>query len=465
MLANRYQLEEELGRTQVGAAWRATDTVLHRAVVVELVHPDLSADPSFPARFAQETRALASIGHPNLARLLDAGSQDGVFYVVRQDVEGRNLADILRTDGPLPIERAVDVTRGVLEALAETHEAGVLHLDLDPADVVVEPDGRPRLCEAGIAAAVAGRNGANTLRPGRPAPERATGLPADPRTDVWGAGALLFELLTGTPPQAGAISPRSSRRDVPRSLDAAVGKALAREPAERYPSAEAFATALGEVAATLRRTAPPAIADETAGTPRRPSLFRTWLAVPLLVVALAVATLLAGLSLGRLELGGPVGIRLKEEPPSPSPVPRVLSFASVRTYDPPPGDGHENDSGVELSIDGDPSTAWKSENYFDGELHKPGVGLLFDLGSSRSVTGFRLSTPFPGFRFEVLIGDDPSALTERASGTEYVAEETLPETLDPPISGRFVLLWITSVVPTDDGNRAEVAEFHVLGLP
>jgi serine/threonine-protein kinase len=465
LLVGRYRLEVELGRTHVGAAWRATDAVLHRPVVVELVHPELSADPSFAARFAEETRALASIGHPGLARLLDAGSEDGVFFVVREDVEGRSLAEALRTDGPLPVAGAVEMMRAVLEALGEAHRAGVLHLDLEPGDFVVEPDGRPRLCETGIAAAVAGRNGATSLRPHRSAPEQAAGLSPDARTDVWGAGALLFELLTGAAPQEGVTSPRSIRRDVPRSVDAVVAKALAQDPAERHPSSEAFATALGEVATGLRPPAPAAIGAEPVATLRRASLFRTWLAVPLLVVALAVAAVLAGLSLGRLELGGPVGIRLKEEPPSPSPIPRVLSFASVRTWDPPPGDGHENDSGVELAIDGDPSTAWKSENYFDGELHKPGVGLLFDLGSSRSVTGFRLSTPFPGFGFEVLVGDDPSELARRTRGTEYLAEETLSKTLDQPVAGRYVLLWITSVVQTDDGNRAEVGEFHVLGLP
>jgi hypothetical protein len=244
-----------------------------------------------------------------------------------------------------------------------------------------------------------------------------------------------------------------------------VARALADEPDDRYPTAEAFAESLARaVPAEGAGTSPQQPAP--AAAPRRPSLFRTWIAIPLLVVVIAVAAVLGGLSLGRLELGGPVGIRLKEPSPSPAPAPRVLPFASVRTFDPPPGDGQENDSGVPLAIDGDPTTAWKSENYFDGELHKPGVGLLFDLGRSTTVTGFRLSSPFPGFRFQVLVGVDPARLPAQGrDGAVYVATDSLAETFETPAEGRYVLLWIGSVVPTDDAFRAEVGEFHVLGLP
>ncbi|MFB3738237.1 MAG: serine/threonine-protein kinase, partial [Candidatus Velamenicoccus archaeovorus] len=396
LLAGRYRLEEAIGHTPVGAAWRATDTVLHRPVVVELIHPDLSGDPSFPARFAEETRALARVVHHGVARLLDAGSEDQVYFVVRQDVEGRTLEDVL-ADGPLPVADAVRVTVAVLAALSEVHAAGVLHLELEPAGVVLEPDGHPRLSELGVAAVAAGRADDHAPARERTAPEQRAGRPPDPRTDVWGAGTLLFELLTGRVPEGPAASPRALRREVPRSVDAAVIRALAPDPADRFPSAEAFAAALATAAGELDTAASPQ-PDGVEVAPRRSSLFGTWLAVPLLVLVVAVAAVVVGLSLGRLELGGPVGIRIRapETSPSPSVSSLALPIASVRTFDPPPGDGQENDSGLPFAVDGDPATAWKSENYFDGELHKPGVGLLFDLGRSRTVTGFRLSTPFPG---------------------------------------------------------------------
>ncbi len=462
VVAGRYELAEELGRSDAGASWRATDTVLHRSVVVELLHPDLVSDPAFGDRFGRETRALASVVHPGLARLLDAGSEGGVYFVVREDVEGRSLRSLLEADGPLPVGRAVEVTRAVLEALAQIHRVGVLHQDVDPDDVMVEPGGRVRLCSAGLSGAIAFADGSRASAP-TPVPERVRGAPPDPRTDVWGAGALLFQLLTGSPPAGAGASARSIRRDVTRPLDLAIGRALADDPEERFPSVEAFDAALVEAAAQLHTPHAPA----SAGPPavRRASLFRTWLAVPLLVAVVAVAAVAAGFSLGRLELGGPVGIRLKDEGPSPpAPVPRVLSIASVRTAD-PFGDGHENDSGAELAVDGDPSTAWRSENYFDGQLHKPGMALVFDLGTARTVTGFRLSTPYPGFGFRVLVGDDPEAMTRRPRGPSYTADGDQPVTFVQPERGRYVLLWITSVVPVSDGNRAEVSEFGVLGMP
>jgi hypothetical protein len=133
---------------------------------------------------------------------------------------------------------------------------------------------------------------------------------------------------------------------------------------------------------------------------------------------------------------------------------------AVRVLD-PYGDGRENDDTAPLAIDADPATAWRSENYFDGVLHKPGLGFLLDLGRERTVTAFRLSTPHPGYRFGIAVGDDPTALASLARATFTARAETLG-TL-PPTRGRYVLVWIVSVVAAGDGNRAEIAEIEVLG--
>lgn len=181
--------------------------------------------------------------------------------------------------------------------------------------------------------------------------------------------------------------------------------------------------------------------------------------VPVALTVIAASVIGVGLRLGRLELGGPVGVRPKPEP-SLQPQSSVLQARAVSTYD-PFGDGSENDGGVPLATDGDPDTAWRSENYFDGRLNKEGVGLLFDLGTSRTVTGFRLTTPAPGFRFAVLVGENPSTLAA-ADGPTFEATADMRERIEPA-EGRYVLLWVTTVVPTGDGNRAEVGEFEVLG--
>jgi len=442
VLAGRYVLDDELGRGVRGTSWRATDTTLRRRVVVRLLDPSLSEDPALADRFTRETRVLALLSHPGLARLLDIGRDRGAPFLVREHVEGSNLRALLERDGALSPERATVLVVRVLEALAEAHRCGVPHLAVTPENVLVAQDGSVHVTDTGLARAVSGETG-------------------DFGSDVRAAGALLFLLLTGRTPSAGSTSPRALRRDLPRDLDAVVARSLSRDGA--FPTATALAEALLDAVGLSSGETPTLGHAAVSGPPAagRPSTFRTWFAVPVLVAALAAAAVLAGLSLGKLELGGPVGIRLRHpSPSSPTPATRVLRFVSARSFD-PYGDQSENDSGIPRADDGDPATVWKSENYFDGELHKPGVGILFDLGSSRTVTGFRLQTPWPGFTFRVVVGNDPGAL-DTTSGPSYTATPDLRETIGP-VQGRYVLLWGTSVVPTDDGNRIVVAEFHVQG--
>jgi putative peptidoglycan lipid II flippase len=190
---------------------------------------------------------------------------------------------------------------------------------------------------------------------------------------------------------------------------------------------------------------------------------RTWFVVPTLVVLAAAIAIGLGLRFGRLELGGPLGVRPKQDvsPSSSRPTATVLPFASVQAFD-PYGDGSENGASAAAAADGDPRTAWRSENYFDATLNnKPGIGLLFDLGTERTVTGFRLQTPHPGFTFGVAVGEDPTELAADATAS-FTATSALRTPIDP-VDGRYVLLWITSVVDVGDGDRAEVAEFQAVG--
>jgi hypothetical protein len=195
-----------------------------------------------------------------------------------------------------------------------------------------------------------------------------------------------------------------------------------------------------------------------------PRVFRTWLAVPILVAVVAAVVVAAGLWLGSLEIGGPLGITTEDRVPTTAPAAtEPLPIVAVRVLDPKPGDGHENDDGLPLLVDGDASTVWKSENYFDAVLNKPGVGLLLDLGRSATVSGFRLDTPAPGFRFSVVVGDDPhTMLGEVSSAASYTAPNA--DRSFGPTTGRYALVWITSVVPVGDGsNRAEVSEIRIFG--
>jgi serine/threonine-protein kinase len=455
VLAGRYALLEELGRSGTGMAWRAEDRLLGRTVTVKLIHPSLADDDAFASRLAEQTRLVASIAEPGIARLLDSGQEDGVAFLVREHVVGSSARERLVEAGPLPPAEAARIGEAVLDALAPAHEAGVLHLHLGLDDVLLEADGRVRVTDLGIGPAVAA-----TRPPGEAlrllggagaAPEQVRGDPPDERADLYAVGGLLFELLTGEAAR-GRREPRRVRAAVPRALDRVVARALDPDPAERYASAPAFASALR--AAADDRARPRASRRRWVGA---------WLGVPLAIVAVAVAVIVAGLVIGPLEVGGPLGIRPAEEPaatpePAVATAPRPLVPVAVTVLD-PFGDGGENDDAAPFTLDGDVTTAWRSENYFDDTLNnKPGVGLLFDLGQARDLAGFRLSAPHPGYEFHLAVGDDPDALVDEIGASIVAETETVGELLG---SGRYVLVWITSVVPTPDGNRAEIAEFSV----
>jgi hypothetical protein len=454
-LAGRYALQEELGRSGTGMAWRADDRLLGRTVTIKLIHPSLGDDPAFAERLAREARLVASVSAPGLVRLLDTGEQDGVPFLVREHVEGTSAGMRLASGGPLAPAEAAETAIAVLEALSPAHEAGLLHLHLRPEDVLFAPDGHVRVTDLGIGQVVAAtRAPGDVLRllgGGELPPEMAGDDPPDVRADVFEVGALLFELLTGTPP-SGRRSPRAVEPVVPKTLDRVVAHALAPNPEERYESARAFARAL--------RAATPATRPRDA---QRRGWLGTWLGVPIAIVVVALATTGVGLWLGRLEVGGPLGIRPADERSASSavadavPTEEPVQPASASVFD-PFGDQSENDSTAPLSIDGDPASAWRSENYFDGRLNKDGVGVVFDLGQSRDVVGFRLSTPHPGFLFQVAVGDDPATLLEGLSDVHTADLDTRGSLTG---SGRYVLVWITTVVDVGDGNRAEIGEFEV----
>lgn len=460
MLAHRYALEERLGRSGTGMAFRAQDRLLGRVVTIRLVHPTLGDDPAFAARLAEESRKVASLSGPGIVRLLDTGEEEGVLFLVREHVEGSSGRALLEREGPLRAPDAVRIAAGVLEALEVAHDADLLHLGLDLDDVLIDLDGDVLVSNLGIGAAVTAARPpsevARVLGDGV-APEQTTEGEVDERTDVFAVGALLFELLTAQAP-AGRSSPRQVRADVPRSLDRAVARALAPDPSARFPSARAFAAAL--IGITPGSSAGREAADEGS----RLRWLRTWLAAPLAIAIAAAAVISLGLWFGRLEVGGPLGIRPADAAPNPPPgaSEQVITPVSVVTLDPFGDNETENDSTAPYAIDGDSSTAWRSENYFDGSLRKPGVGLVFDLGASHTVTGFRLSAPNPGYVFHVAVGDDPDALVD-AVGEPRVAGPETRGTLEG--TGRYVLVWITTVVPAGDGIRAEVAEFRVVVEP
>ncbi|HEV2754283.1 MAG TPA: protein kinase [Actinomycetota bacterium] len=263
ILGGRYRLEERVAAGGMGTVFAATDERLHRRVAVKLLKDDLAGDQRFVERFRREARAAAALSHPNVATVFDFGEDEGTPFIVMELVPGRDLARLLREEGPLPPERVRAVAAQLYAALAHAHAAGLVHRDVKPANVIVDDSGRVKVTDFGIARAA----GESTLTQTGSvlgsaqymAPEQASGAPVTPAADVYSAGIVLYEMLTGSVPftadSALAVAmrhvsddvpaPSELTPDVPADLDDLVKSATARDASARPPAAEIAAALEG----------------------------------------------------------------------------------------------------------------------------------------------------------------------------------------------------------------------------
>ncbi len=262
-LAERYAIERELGHGGMAVVYLARDLKHDRAVALKVLRPELAASLG-PDRFLREIQITAKLTHPHILMLIDSGEANGVLYYVMPYVEGETLRARLNSEKQLPIDDALRITTEVADALGYAHEHGVIHRDIKPENILFEA-GHAVVSDFGIARAVseaAGERLTETgLTVGTPAymsPEQATGEPLDARSDVYSLACVLYEMLAGDAPFTGSTpqailarkvtdtvpSLKTVRETLPDALDRAVVKALARVPADRFPTAPAFAEAL-----------------------------------------------------------------------------------------------------------------------------------------------------------------------------------------------------------------------------
>ncbi|HUM01380.1 MAG TPA: protein kinase [Thermoanaerobaculia bacterium] len=283
-MLGRYRLEELLGRGGMAEVWRAEDTKLGRAVAVKVIHADHATDRNFVERFLREARVVASLEHPNILPVYDFGEEEGLPFLVMPFLEGGTLRDRMQS-GPVPIAKAALWIGQLAGALDAAHEAGVLHRDVKPANVLLGKGDRLFLADFGIAKMLETVTGltATGMVVGTPlymAPEQAQGKPATPATDRYALAVISFELLAGRPPFEGenplslmhqhvttpapALSAKIS--GLPAGLDAVFVRALAKDPAERHPTSSAFAAAVIAFAPTGIAGAVPSTAAQAAPT-------------------------------------------------------------------------------------------------------------------------------------------------------------------------------------------------------
>ena len=285
VLGERYEIGGVLGRGGMAEVHRGRDLRLGREVAVKVLRNDLARDPSFQVRFRREAQAAASLNHPAIVAVYDTGedrtSSGATPYIVMEYVEGETLRDVLRREGVLSPERAMEFTADICAALDFSHRNGIVHRDVKPGNVMITPEGTVKVMDFGIARAVS--DSAATMTSTAAvigtaqylSPEQARGESVDARSDVYSVGCLLYELVTGAPPFTGdspvSVAYQHVREDprlpssvnpaIPPDLDAILLKALSKNPANRYQSAADMRNDLLRALAGQRVEATPVMGD------------------------------------------------------------------------------------------------------------------------------------------------------------------------------------------------------------
>jgi predicted Ser/Thr protein kinase len=485
LIADRYELEELVGTGGMSSVFRAHDRQLERDVAIKVLHEHYADDPEYLERFRREARAVARLSHPNIVTVIDRGDDGGRQYIVFEHVEGENLKELVLRSGRMSVRRALELALAIADGLAFAHDHGLVHRDVKPQNILLSREGEVKVTDFGIARSLHMEHGVTqtgtVLGTGEYlAPEQASGKPVSPATDVYSLGVVLWELLAGDVPFVGdnfvAVALRhvndppphlrERRPDVTPRLDAAVQRALAKDPARRFPSMTAFAKELrtclaeaeGEIPAvdpelTLVTRPPTAQAPARPPAQRRPRPRRAartrrrpllWALLALVVAGAAFAAVLL-LGGGGLENGTSAGGSSGS----------TVHLHGVTGYD-PQGTGGEHDELVGRATDGNPSTAWTTETYDSQDFGglKDGVGLMLDAGSPFKLTQITVSTPTPGFTAEIQSGNSSTGGFTADSSSQTV-NGTTTFTLNGA-NAQYYVVWITQLPPA--GGLVEISE-------
>jgi eukaryotic-like serine/threonine-protein kinase len=486
LISERYRLDEKIGSGGMSSVYRAFDPTLERWVAIKLMHRDISHDPDQLERFRREARAVAQLNHPHVVTVIDAGEDDGAPYIVFEYVEGETLKDRIRRLGRLPVSEAVAYAIEIGRALEAAHASLLVHRDVKPQNVLIDPDGRAKVTDFGIARSLEAQGLTATGRvlgtTDYVSPEQALGHEVTGQSDIYSLGVVLYEMLTGEVPFKAdtqvAVAMKHVRESLPdvqrrrpeisASLAAVVERATAKETQNRYQDVAQMVHDLEEVlaieaartgqttgeATTVLQSLSGDTADFVPIRLRRP---KRALAVTLLVLALVAATAL--FLADRTEKG--TGVAVVKKPPGLSQVRLARDAAS--DYD-PEGDNQESPEAARNAIDGNTGTNWDTERYqggFEGS-NKSGVGLYVDAGSLIAARGLTLSTATPGFKAAVYASETVPANLRgwtRVSPELKVGQDQTFRLHTRGRKYRYYLLWITEL---PEGGKAAVQELSLL---
>jgi eukaryotic-like serine/threonine-protein kinase len=396
VVARRYYIQAKLGAGGMGEVYLAEHVRMGRRCAIKIMHRSLTSDPDSIGRFSREAATAGRIKHPRVVEIYDFGeTEDGVVFLAMEFVDGEPLSKILAR-GPLPIERAVEIARQITEALTAAHRSGVVHRDLKPDNLLItrSESGADlvKVVDFGIAKAME-EQGASITRTGfvvgtarYMSPEQLIGEPADPRSDLYALACILFELLTGVHPWGDGTAlltrrlieapphPRDKRAEISPELDQLIVRALARDPAERFQTAQELGAALQAVGA---RAAVPSTPVVEPG-PRRPNRRQLTVAATACVGVLALAGALVLFDVPVLDQGPRAAQDSLVTVPPPVPQPPGPAAPETATV-PAPRVGH-------VALEGNVPS---------------GATILVD-GRAAQVNGNRVTMPVGAHRLEIV---------------------------------------------------------------
>jgi eukaryotic-like serine/threonine-protein kinase len=332
-IGDRYQVGALLGHGGMADVFAGTDLRLSRPVAIKILRSDLARDPSFQVRFRREAQAAAALNHPNVVAVFDTGEEvnpwGNVPYIVMEYVEGTTLRDLLRQGDRIAVDRALEITHGILTALEYSHRNGLIHRDIKPGNVMITPSGSVKVVDFGIARALDDVSATVTHTSsilGTAAylsPEQARGESVDVRSDLYAVGCVLYELLTSRPPFVGdspvsvayqhvredAAPPSVYVEDLNPEVDAVVMTALTKNADNRYQTATAMLDDIDRLRSGRQVSAGPLLGDRTtrmpraAGTAASGKQRRSQLINGLLIATLILSLGILGFFVGRTVFG------------------------------------------------------------------------------------------------------------------------------------------------------------------
>ena len=267
---NRYKIVEKIGGGGMSVVWKAYDLVLDRNVALKILRPEMSEDEDFIRRFRREAQSVASLSHPNIVNIYDVGEDQGLYFIVMELIgKGETLRDYVKAKGRLTVARSLDITSEICEALSHAHGKRIIHRDIKPQNILLTEEGKAKVADFGIARALGSLS--TTTRDmvvgSAPyiSPEQAKNGLASVRSDLYSLGVVLYEMLSGKQPFAGdspvavalqhveadAPSLREYAPSIPQAVDALVRKAMAKDPLQRFQSAEEMLAAVRSAQASL----------------------------------------------------------------------------------------------------------------------------------------------------------------------------------------------------------------------